>query len=256
MSIQKNHTSAAIIIGILAVPFIIIGILLLIFWFSYVTPLFHDNSPRTTEDILISEIHWGGGYVRYNQLIHGMIAAKDTGSLQKIEIMSRDESLAPLYTYRLTYKSDRQEHIFVEAIRVNESFKEADFVLYEADAVQLADGAYKLSQGKAALTGRDKADYRWNGIELEVNRAFFNKYQHQPRQGFVLEINEKRIYYFDYLLDSFPEQNRPLLFFKGSENSVEQDQNANAEAQYIVIYSTHPGLKRLTSDKQLIFDQE
>lgn len=157
MSIRKNHTSAAIIIGILAVPFIIIGIVALIFWFSYVTPLFHDNSPRTTEDILISEIDWGGGYVRYNQLIHGMIAAKDTESLQKIEIMSRDESLAPLYTYRLTYKSDRQEHIFVEAVRVNESFKEADFVLYEADAVQLADGAYKLSHRHLQHASRHEA---------------------------------------------------------------------------------------------------
>lgn len=95
-------------------------------------------SPRTTEDIFISEIHWD----------------------------------------RLTYKTEHQEYIIVEAVRANESFKEADFVLYEADT---DEAVYHILQGVQIFAARplycELLHYLRPGIDMGISDFIYNGLQ-------------------------------------------------------------------------------
>ncbi len=247
---QKQKSCLVHAVLILAVPaaiFLMVIVIIAINVLSSLDPF--SLGPRERETVFIENANGPSLYMRYGE-VNGI--RENNGTLERL-ILATDEAdeFSPFYTYLISYKVNDSTKTIVKAKRIHNEFSELNFHLYEAEATPTPNGNYSASPGNLVLSGTDSQNYRWNGMELEINRKWLQaKYGEQRNPGFILEVEGTQRYYFQLQIELGYNYDIPFLVF----NAGDEFEGSSAVSDYTVIYSAHPGMKFITDNKLLLVD--
>lgn len=267
-STHKRHShllGCLLMVGTIIVPFLLIPLCLLLMILPHFNPVAFFFPEKVTERVMVVDSGGYGLYSRYDYSLEGWRDTPAEGESSYISLAAHDDGkdigvFYRFYTYDITYK--RKGLVLTSAKRASEQYSSIDFELYEAVVDHNESGEEEVRSGKLVMDGEDRENYRWNGLELELNAAHIRAaYPNQDSQRFLLILEGRKQYGFRLFFDKASYSNslnsgkaqELELFVNDKLFGLDGDIRPANSPAYTLIFSRHPGMAELTKGLKYIY---